>query len=185
MLVLLLCADFDIIVKKMAEKKFDFSFIENQIRGMTFGILNTVNRDNSPHTSGILYGVSKPEDEFCIYVKTAKKFRKVKNIQRNSKVSFVIPFPHHYFRFIPSGTITINGQAELVPIDSEEIREVFSEKSVLRMIVSEINPDETFIRIRPKPKVFCYGVGFSVLELRSSHTSVSYSVMIPEERLPK
>jgi general stress protein 26 len=168
----------------MTKKKFNFHFVENQIRRKTFGILNTVNRDNSPHTAGILYGVSKPRDEFSIYLKTSKNFRKVKNIQRNPKVSFVIPFPHHYFRFIPSGTITINGQAELVPIDSEEVREIFSEKSVLRMIISEINYDETFIRIKPKPKVFCYGVGFNVLELRG-HTSVGYSVMIPEERLPK
>ena len=146
-----------------------------------------MNPDSSPHTSGILYGVSKPEDEFCIYLKTMKKFRKVKNIQRNPNVSFIIPFPHHYFRFIPAGTITINGQAELVPIDSREILEIFSEKRVLRKIISDINFDEdedlTFLRIKPKPKVFCYGVGLSILELRSSHTSASYSVIIPEERL--
>jgi len=171
----------------MTKKKFDFPFIESQIRRKTFGILNTVNPDSSPHTSGILYGVSKPEDEFCIYLKTMKKFRKVKNIQRNPNVSFIIPFPHHYFRFIPAGTITINGQAELVPIDSREILEIFSEKRVLRKIISDINFDEdedlTFLRIKPKPKVFCYGVGLSILELRSSHTSASYSVIIPEERL--
>ncbi|MFW9931216.1 MAG: pyridoxamine 5'-phosphate oxidase family protein [Candidatus Thorarchaeota archaeon] len=169
----------------MTMKKFDFHFVEEKIRQNTFGILNTINLDNSPHTSGILYGVSKPEDEFCIYLKTMKKFRKVKNIQRNPNVSFIITFPHHFFRFIPAGTITMNGQAELVPIDSEEIRGIFTEKRVLRMIVSDIDSDETFLRIKPKPKVFCYGVGFNILELRSSHTSVSYSVMIPEERLPK
>jgi len=172
-------------VKKKTEKKFDFQFIEDRIRQKTFGILNTINLENSPHTSGILYGVSKPEDEFCIYLKTNKKFRKVKNIQRNPNVSFMITFPHHFFRFIPAGTITINGQAELVPIDSQEIREIFSEKRVLRMIVSEIDFDETFLKIKSKPKVFCYGVGFNILELRSSHTSVSYSVMIPEDRVPK
>ncbi|MFW9908884.1 MAG: pyridoxamine 5'-phosphate oxidase family protein [Candidatus Thorarchaeota archaeon] len=169
----------------MTGKKFDFQFIEDRIRQKTFGILNTINLDNSPHTSGILYGVSKPEDEFCIYLKTSKKFRKVKNIQRNPNVSFIITFPHHFFRFIPAGTITINGQAELVLIDAEEVREIFSEKRVLKMIVSDINPDETFLRIKPKPKVFCYGVGFNILELRSSHTSVSYSVLIPEDRLPE
>ena len=169
----------------MKEKRFDFHFIEKQIRSKTFGILNTINRDGSPHSAGILYGVSEPEHEFCIYVKTAKKFRKAKNIVRNPRVSFVIPFPHHFFRFIPSGTITINGQAELVPIDSEEVREVFLKKGVLKMIVADINYDETFLRIKPKPKVFCYGVGMSILELRSSHTSASYSVTIPEERLQR
>ena len=55
------------------------------------------------------------------------------------------------------------------------------------MIISDIDLEDenlTFLKIKPKPKVFCYGVGFSVLELRR-HTSVSYSVKIPEERLPK
>ncbi len=170
----------------MTKNKFDFPFIENEIRNKTVGILNTINPNDSPHSSGILYGVSKPEDEFCLYLKTLKKSRKVKNIKRNPNVSFVIPFPHHYFRFIPAGTITINGQAELVPINSPEIIEIFSEKNVLKMIVEDLNLEEdketTFIRIKPKPKILVYGVGFNILKLRSSHTSVSYSVRIPEER---
>ena len=173
----------------MPKKKFDFSFIENKIREKTFGILNTINPNNSPQSSGILYAVSKPQDEFCIYLKTLKRFRKTKNIQENPNVTFVIPFPHHYLRFIPAGTVTIRGQAELVPIESEEVLEVFSEKKVLKMIVKDLDPEvkkeTTFIRIKPKPKILCYGVGFNVIELGRSHTSVSYSVRIPEERLPK
>lgn len=173
----------------MTEKKFDFPFIENKIRSKTFGILNTVNPNNSPQTSGILYAVSKPGEEFCIYLKTMKNFRKAKNITKNPNVTFIIPFPHHYLRFIPSGTVTIKGKAELVPINSKEIIALFSEKRVLKMIVSNINFEEnedlTFIKIKPKSKLLCYGVGFGVLKLRSSHTNVSYSVRIPEERHPK
>jgi general stress protein 26 len=174
----------------MPKKKFDFPFIEKQIRSKTFGILNTINPNNSPQSSGILFGVSKPGDPFCIYLKTFKTFRKTKNIQSNPNVTFVIPVPHHILRFIPSSTIMIKGQAELVSTDSEEVIEAFNEKRILRMILQDLNDPEvkkktTFIRIKPKPKILCYGVGFNVIQLGRAHTSVSYSVKIPEERMLK
>jgi hypothetical protein len=171
----------------MTKKPFEFPFIEQQIRRKTFGILSTVNPDNTPHTSGILYGVSNPEDAFCIYLKTERASWKAKNIQRNAQVSLIIPFPHHFLRFIPSETITITGQAELLPIDSSDILKLFADKWILRMIISKLDLEEdvTFIRINPNPKVLCYGVGFGIFELRSAHTTAGYSVMIPEDRLPK
>ena len=167
----------------MTKKKFDFDFIEKKIRTKTFGILNTINPNNSPQSSGILFAVSKPGEDLCIYLKTLKRFRKTKNIQKNPNVSFVIPFPHHYFRFIPAGTITIKGKAELVPFESEEVIEVLSEKKILKMIVKDLDPEvkeTTFIRIKPRPKILCYGVGYNVIQLGRAHTSVSYSVRIPE-----
>ena len=171
----------------MSQKKFDFTFIEKKIRTKTFGILNTINPNTSPQSSGILFGVSKPGDPFCIYLKTFKTFRKAKNIQSNPNVTFVIPVPHHIMRFIPASTITIKGQAELVSTDSEEVLDAFNEKGVLRMILQDLNDPEvkkktTFIRIKPKPKILCYGVGYNVIELGRAHTSVSYSVRIPEDR---
>ncbi|OLS29503.1 MAG: hypothetical protein HeimAB125_22450, partial [Candidatus Heimdallarchaeota archaeon AB_125] len=79
----------------MSKLKLDFKFIEREIRNKSFGILNTINPDGNPHTTGILYGVSKPEVEFALYLLTSMYYRKVKNIQRYENVSFVLPFPHH------------------------------------------------------------------------------------------
>ena len=166
--------------------KFNFSFIEKEVRKKTFGILNTLNLDGTPHTTGILYGVSKPDAEFALYLLTSRKYRKVRNIQRNPKVSFIIPFPHHHLRFVPSGTITLNGVAKLVPVNSENIIEVFSEKRVLKMIIADIdfdkNEEYVFIKIEPDPKILCYGVGFSIWKLRGSHTEGGYFVTIPSEK---
>jgi general stress protein 26 len=166
--------------------KFNFSFIEREIRKKTFGILTTLNSDESPHTTGILYGVSKPDAEFALYLLTSKRYKKIRNIQTNPKVSFIIPFPHHHLRFVPSGTITLNGVAKLVPVNTEDIIEIFLEKRILKMIIADIdfdkNEEYVFIKIEPDPKILCYGVGFSIWKLRGSHTEGEYFVTIPSEK---
>lgn len=145
-----------------------------------------MNLDGTPHTTGILYGVSKPDAEFALYLLTSRKYRKVRNIQRNPKVSFIIPFPHHHLRFVPSGAITLNGVAKLVPVNSKNIIEIFSEKRILKMIIADIdfdkNEEYVFIKIEPDPKILCYGVGFSIWKLRGSHTEGGYFVTIPSEK---
>jgi len=52
----------------MTEHKFDFHFIKNEIRKKTFGVITTLNKDGSPHTSGILYGVSNQDEKFALYL---------------------------------------------------------------------------------------------------------------------
>jgi len=54
----------------MIDKKHTFSFVEQEIRKKTFGILTTLNQDGTPHTSGILFGVSPTESKFELYLKT-------------------------------------------------------------------------------------------------------------------
>lgn len=170
----------------MSLTKFNFSFIVREIRKKTFGILNTLNSDGTPHTTGILYGVSKPDTEFALYLLTSKKYKKLRNIQNNPKISFIIPFPHHHLRFVPSGTITLNGIAKLVPLNSRDIIEIFSEKRILKLIIANINFEKNeelvFIKIEPDSKILCYGVGFSIWKLRGSHTEGGYSVTIPTEK---
>ncbi|MHA1717374.1 MAG: pyridoxamine 5'-phosphate oxidase family protein, partial [Promethearchaeota archaeon] len=77
----------------------NFKQVVERLRKKTFGILTTISKDGHPHSTGILYGVSPPGSKFSIYVLTRKSYRKVKNIESNPKVSFVIPFPHYILRF--------------------------------------------------------------------------------------
>jgi len=171
----------------MKKHQFPFSFIENQIQKKTFGILTTINLDGTPHTSGICYGISPPSSKFCFYSLTLKKYKKVRNIQKNPMVSFLIPFPHYYIRFAPSGTVTFNGEAELVPIDNVEVQTIFSKKRILRLIIKAISTPEkesfTFIRLKLNPKVLCHGIGFNVFKLRKGHRHADYTVKIPQKRL--
>ena len=67
--------------------------------------------------------------------------------------------------------------------------QIFAEKRILRLIIADIdleNEDELiFIKIKPNPKILCYGVGIGMFKLRGSHTTGGYSVTIPEERRAK
>ncbi len=170
----------------MNDNRFTFSFIEQEVRNRTFGILTTINPDGTPQTTGILYGVSSPSSSFALYLVTSKKYRKVKNIERNPKVSFIIPFPHYLFRFVPSGTVTFNGHAEILPFDTEEVLEIFNQKRILRFVISDSPPEErgdyVIIKITPNPRVLCFGVGFKLLEFRRKHMVAGYTVTIPNDR---
>jgi hypothetical protein len=49
-----------------------------------------------------------------------------------------------------------------------------------------LNPNRqkaVFIKITPNSKLFCYGLGYSLMKLRKNIEIGSYSVSIPEERL--
>ncbi len=167
--------------------KQQFSLIDKEIRGKTFGILNTIDQEGFPHSTGVLYGVSKPSSKFTIYIITSIKYRKTKNIKKNSNVSFIIPFPHHYLRFVPSNTITLTGKAEIKPFDNGEVLEIFMEKRILRLITEHLSEESkkelVIIEIKPDPRILCYGVGISMWKLRKGHTEGGYSVRIPKEKL--
>ena len=167
--------------------KPDYLFIENEIRSKTFGVLNTMDERGFPHTSGVLYGVSNSSSKFAIYIVTSKKYRKTKNIQKNPNVSFIIPFPHHFLRFVPSSTITLTGNAEITPIDNEEVLEIFKKKRILRLVSAHLTEEEKkeliILKIKPNPKIVCYGIGISMWKLRQGHTEGGYSVRIPKEKL--
>ena len=171
----------------MKKQSFSFDLIEREVMKKTFGVLNTINDDGSPHTTGVLYGVSPQSSKFALYIVTSKKYKKIKNIQNNPQVSFTIIFPHHWLRFVPANTVTFNGIAEVIDFYSEGVLDIFLQKRILRMITKNLSPKEkeeyVFIKIKPLPKVLCYGLGYNIFKLRSSHAEGGYSVTIPQERL--
>ena len=172
----------------LKNEQFTFSFVESEIRNKTFGILTTLNKDGSPHSTGVLYGVSSPDSDFVLYIITSLKYKKTKNIINNPQVSFVIPFPHHILRFVPSSTVTFYGEVKILPfVDHEDLLAIFSEKRILRLITEHLTDEEkedyVFLKLKPSPKVYCYGLGFNLFKLRGSHTEGGYTVFIPEERL--
>ncbi|MFX0182219.1 MAG: pyridoxamine 5'-phosphate oxidase family protein [Candidatus Hodarchaeota archaeon] len=106
----------------MKKRQISFTYIEKKINTKTSGVLTTINQDWTPHSTGILYGVSPPSKKSNLYFFTSKRYKKVRNIMRNPQVSLLIPFPHHFIRFAPSGTVTFNGQVSLVSTDDSQIK---------------------------------------------------------------
>ena len=163
----------------------DFRFIEERLRKMTFGILSTVNPGGSLQTTGILYGVSPPGAGFRLYLLTDQGYLKVRNILKNPEVSFLVPYPHHLLRFVPASCISFPGTAEIVPEDDPEARGAFQASRILRMNLEQTSSMEeaVFIKIRPKRRMHCYGVGFGVMELSRYPSEAAYSVEVPSDRL--
>jgi hypothetical protein len=163
----------------------DFAFVEAQLRKMTFGVLSTINPGGSLQTTGILYGLSRPGTGFRVYLMTEERFLKVRNIRRNPEVSFLVPYPHHFFRFVPASCISFPGTAEIVRRDAPEAREAFLTSRILRGNLEQASSIEgvVYIEIRPKRRMHCYGLGFGLLELMRNPAAAGYSVEVPAERL--
>ena len=166
----------------------NFEFVEKKIRKMTFGILTTVNSNGIPHSVGMLYGVSSPKAKFSLYCLTGKNYKKVRNIKENPNIAFVIPYPHHLLRFVPSSCVQFQGKAETLSFDNPEAQEAFSKRNILKMNIKQAESmdadtnDLVFIKIKPNQKIFCYGLGISLRELSKNVESGGYSVLIPAER---
>ena len=170
-------------------KKQDFKFIEKQIRKRSFGIINTIDQNDHSHSTGIVYATASSKAQFALYMLTHRNYKKVKNIEKNHSVSFVIPFPHHILRFVPASCVQFQGTAEIVPFNDKDAQESFNSGSkILKMNLKEVNKRKdkeegvVFIKIIPNRKLFCYGLGFSLIELRKNIESGSYIVTIPQER---
>ncbi|RDE13285.1 MAG: hypothetical protein C4K47_06345 [Candidatus Thorarchaeota archaeon] len=168
----------------MAMRELGFDFVEREIRKKTFGVLTTIDHRERPHSTGVLYGVSRPESGFSIYVMAGAGSAKVRNVRSNPNVSLLVTFPHYYLRFVPASYVMFRGKAKIVMPDDSDGRWAFSQKRILRMNQSaEATTESVFIGIDPEPTVFCYGVGIGINQLRKHIESGAYKVTIPEERL--
>jgi general stress protein 26 len=170
----------------MKIKSFGFETVERAVRKKTFGILTTIDSKGGPHSTGIIYGVSPPTSPFALYVLSDENYAKVRNIKRNPHVSLVITYPHYYLRFVPASYVMFRGTAEIIPFSDADGRWAMSQKRIQKMNL-ETEPEQdssiVFIRILPDPTVFCYGLGYSIMEMRSNHTDVGYKVTIPIPRV--
>jgi len=170
------------------EKMPNFKFIEKEIRKKTFGILSTIDPNGKSHSTGIIYGVAPSNSVFVLYILTGKNYKKVKNIETNNSISFVIPFPHHILRFVPASCVQFQGTAQIVPFNDIEAQESFKSgpkilKTNLKQVSKMSNKEEgvVFIRIIPNEKLFCYGLGIRLIKLRKNIESGSYFVRISED----
>jgi nitroimidazol reductase NimA-like FMN-containing flavoprotein (pyridoxamine 5'-phosphate oxidase superfamily) len=169
----------------MPENRPDFSFVEAQLRRKTFGVLSTISPGGSLQTTGILYGVSPPDSRLRLYLFTERSYLKVRNISRNPEVAFLVPYPHHLLPFVPASCISLQGTAEIVSVDDPEGREAFAVGRILRSNLEHASSMEeaVFIRIRPKRRVHCYGIGIGLMEIARNPSEAGYSLEIPSHRL--
>lgn len=174
-------------LEKSQPAPFTFDYIERQLRGKTFGILSTVSKDGRPHSVGVVYGVSAPDQPFCLYLITRPVLKKARNISHNPNISFVVPFPHYILRLLPPACIEFQGRAEIISIDDPAAVKAFQSSIVLRRSIeySLRLGESVFIRIVPDQRIFSFGIGAGVLKflMASQNKNLgNYFVVIPESR---
>jgi general stress protein 26 len=166
--------------------RFTFESVEKKVRKKSFGVLTTIDSKGRPHSTGILYVVGPPEKSFALYSIVGANYAKVRNIKRNPKVSLVVTFPHYWIRFAPASYVMFRGTAEILPGDDADGRWAMSQSRIGRMNLQteaeSIGTEFVYIKVTPEPTVFCYGVGFGLMELRSHIGNAMYKVTIPDDR---
>ena len=166
--------------------RFTFEYVEKEVRKKTFGVLSTIDSKGRPHSTGIIYAVGSPEKPFSIYIIAGEKYAKVRNIKRDPKVSLVVTYPHYWIRFAPDSYVMFRGTAEIVPGNDADGIWAMSQTRVGRMNLQEVAEGTgtklAYIKITPEPTVFCYGLGFGLMELRGDIENAGYKVTIPENR---
>ena len=166
--------------------RFTFDFVEKKVRKKTFGVLTTIDSKGRPHSTGILYTVGPSDKPFVLYCIAGANYAKVRNIKRNPNISLVVTFPHYWIRFAPASYAMFRGTAEILPSNDTDGHWSMSQTRIGRMNlqtdVDEIGAEYVYIKITPEPTVFCFGLGYSIMELRGDHTGAAYKVTIPEDR---
>ncbi|MFW9769692.1 MAG: pyridoxamine 5'-phosphate oxidase family protein [Candidatus Thorarchaeota archaeon] len=170
-----------VVEPEQEESRFDL--VERKVRGKSFAVISTVDSKNRPHSTGVVFVMSPPEEELMLYVLTQSKSAKARNIKRNPNVSLVVTFPHYYLRFIPDSTVMFRGTADIVGIDDSGAQAAFAQIGRKLDADSEAFKGTVVIRIRPSKFVYVYGVGIGMNQMRKDPTSARYKVTIPPERL--
>jgi hypothetical protein len=167
---------------------FTFAYVEKLLRRKNFGVLTTITPEAMPHSVGVIYAVSPPNQPFSIYLITRLVLKKARNIQNNPNVSFVVPFPHYLFRTVPPACIQFQGKAGLISIDNPIAMKAFQSSIVLRrsmMHSIDLGGESTFIRIVPDDKIFSFGIGARIWQflLRSQNKNLgNFHVIVHEYR---
>ncbi len=166
--------------------RFTFEFVEEKVRKKTFGVLSTIDKKGRPHSTGIIYAVGSSEKPFALYSIVGENYAKVRNIKRNPNVSLVVTFPHYWIRFAPASYVMFRGTAEILPDDDADGRWAMSQTRIGRMNLEteaeSVGTEIVYIKMTPEPTVFCFGVGYRLMELRGHIESAMYKVTIPDER---
>ncbi len=172
--------------------KVSFEQVERQLRDRNFGVLGTVSMDYRPHSTGVVYGVSRPADPLSFYATTRKDNKKVRNLRANANVSFVVPLSRRLLTFVPPCCIQFQATADILEASNEKAIGVFQSSRFLQVIlqteleiVSRAGGEACFICIVPDPTIFTYGLGIPVWRLRAKADSAMSKVSIPAERLTR
>ncbi len=160
-----------------------FEFVEKHLRKKSFGVISVIDNKGQPHSTGVIYVIPKRPNPFEFYILTGTGYRKTSYIRENPHVAFIVTFPHYWIRFAPASVVHFQGTAEILPFSNPVAREAFQQNRIARMNLNSDYEEEemVFIKISPPKRLNVYGLGISLMEMRSEHTNAGYKVEIPQD----
>lgn len=153
-----------------------------------FATLATLGMDGRPHATEVIYAMSRPGEPVCFYVTTRTATRKVRNVRARASVAFVVPLARAWAPWFPPRAAQFQGTAEVVNGGDEGALRAFGSSWFARRILSterrivSRGGDLCFIRIRPDPVIFTYGVGMSLWQTLRRPKEAAGRFVIPGER---
>jgi hypothetical protein len=135
-----------------------------------FAVLGMVTPQGEARTVGVVYVVRQRK----LYISSNREAWKVRHIAANPHVSVTIPIAKRIFFLpwikIPSATITFSGTARVFPAAE-------ASPDILRAVLRGMADQEqmvaaaAIIEVTPKKEFVTYGVGVSLMEMRSPEKS--------------
>ena len=137
-----------------------------------FAIVATTGIDGQPDAAGVSYGATSEAGALVVYVMTRRHLRKARDIERDHRVSLVIPIRRRLLWFVPPATIQLSGRAELLPQDDPRGVALFQRFLLGRRITSSYEKMRAdgdqricFVRIAVDPIARSYMVGTTVWQV--------------------
>lgn len=142
--------------------------IWDEVEKNTFAVLGMVTARGEPRTVGIVYVV----DDHKLYIGAERMAWKTKHIERNPHVSVTVPIPRRVplmpWIKVPAATITFSGNAEI--LGKQDLSAELLDKLYRH---DEGRSEWCAIEMTPQKDFITYGVGVSVLTMRSPAKSRS------------
>jgi len=137
-----------------------------------FAILATTGGDGRADSAGVSYAAIIESGQLVLYVMTRRHLRKARDIDRQPKVSLVIPIRRRLLWFLPPATVQLQGTAELLSQDDPGGTRAFQGFFLGRRILAayramRLRGDDRicFTRITLDPTARSYMVGASLWQV--------------------
>jgi uncharacterized protein YhbP (UPF0306 family) len=144
--------------------------VRDVIRRNRWLTLATASPKGTPQSSVVVYA----SDGYTIFILTGKSTAKIRNINRNPRVSVTIPFYksliHRLITMAPPAAITFRAEAETRDFEDNEAT-TFYEKRLKFKVPDDIDEESIWIKLTPGNRVTCLGVGVRLLEMRDLEKS--------------
>jgi hypothetical protein len=141
------------------------------IKKQNWLVLSTVDENNHPHSSVVVY----QSNGKTIICQTGSDTLKARNIRKNKSVAVTIPFRKGFLHKLipaPPAELHFSSEAEIKEFDNKEAREIY-EKYLKYDNVGPSEVEKVWIKITLPNIISTYGVGVRLFKMRKPEEALN------------